>query len=290
MILFPDISPNIFTVTIFGIDFSLRWYAVSYIAGFIVAAAIMKFFSRRDQLWRYNTPPLEKDEIESFITYLILGVIFGGRLGYVIFYNLEFYLNDPVSILRLWDGGMSFHGGFIGVVIASIFYCKHHGVPLLNCGDLIALATPPGLMFGRLANFINSELWGRPTDVPWGVVFPGDRAQECEGVIGLCARHPTQLYEAGLEGLLLFAVMVSCAFLGLLKRSGAMIGVFMLGYGLSRFLVEFYRMADPQFISPDNPEGYLYSFGMYGLSMGQFLSIPMVVLGFIFTVRKVRQT
>ena len=204
MIPFPNISPEIFAVNIFGIELALRWYALSYIIGFFCAIKLMKFYIKRSNLWALSAPPLKSEDAENFLTYLILGVIIGGRLGYVFFYNFGFYLENPIQILRIWDGGMAFHGGFLGVVVAVFVFCRYNSIPLWSGADLIAISAPPGLFLGRLANFINAELWGRPTDKPWGVIFPGERAQQCEGIIGLCARHPSQIYEALLEGLVLF--------------------------------------------------------------------------------------
>ena len=282
MIEFPNISPEIFTISLGGFDFSLRWYAISYIAGFIVALYIMKFFVRRDHLWKYSSPPMEIDQTDDILTYLIFGVILGGRLGYVIFYNFDYYLLNPIDILRIWDGGMSFHGGFTGVVLSLIYYCSRNSIQIMPAADLLALASPPGLLFGRVANFINAELWGRPTDMPWGVVFPDKFAQSCPGIVGPCARHPSQLYEAGLEGLLLFIVLGLLAYFGGLKKSGVIAGTFIAGYGLARFFVEYYRVPDPQFFSDVNPYGFAYSFGQVGVTMGQTLSIPMILIGVIF--------
>jgi phosphatidylglycerol:prolipoprotein diacylglycerol transferase len=284
MIEFPNISPEIFTISLGGFDFSLRWYALSYIAGFIVALYIMKFFVRRDHFWKYRSPPMEIDQTDDILTYLIFGVILGGRLGYVLFYNFDYYLFNPIDILRIWDGGMSFHGGFAGVVLSLIYYCSRNGIEIMPAADLLALASPPGLLFGRVANFINAELWGRPTDVPWGVIFPGDIAQNCPGVIGPCARHPSQIYEAGLEGLLLFIVLILIAYFGGLKKSGVIAGTFIAGYGCARFFVEYYRVPDPQFFSDVNPYGFAYSFGNIGVTMGQTLSIPMILIGVIFFI------
>lgn len=282
MIEFPNISPEIFSVSIGGFSLVLRWYAVSYIAGFVIAGFIMRFFIKRTKLWKHETAPMEMEQADSFITYLVLGVIVGGRLGYVLFYNLEFYLENPIDILRVWDGGMAFHGGFLGVVIAVILYSRYNGLQLVSVADLIALASPLGLMLGRVANFINGELWGRPTDVPWGVIFPGQRAQNCPEVIGPCARHPSQLYEAGLEGVLLFLILIGLAFRGYLLRPGFITGAFIAGYGMSRFFLEFYRVADPQFLSEYNPLGYAYRYGDYGITMGQALSLPMIMMGTLF--------
>ena len=282
MIIFPNISPEIVSFSVGGFEVALRWYAVSYIAGFIVAALIMRFFIRRAKLWRYDLAPMEVEQVDTLITYLIIGVILGGRLGYVLFYNLSFYFQHPIDILKVWEGGMSFHGGFLGVVVALLWYFKFNGINVNSGSDLIALATPPGLLFGRIANFINAELWGKPTTVPWGVVFPGNDAQNCPTVIGLCARHPSQLYEGALEGLLLFFILIIIALMGALKKPGLVTGFFILGYGLSRYAVEFFRQPDEQFVSLENPNGYIIEIWHLGVSMGQLLSLPMVLVGLIF--------
>jgi len=284
MIPFPNISPEIFSVDLFGINIVLRWYAVSYILGFFCAIKLMKAFIVRGRLWNFNTPVMQAEQADALLTYLILGVIIGGRLGYVLFYNLRYYVQNPFDILRVWDGGMAFHGGFIGVVLAVIFYCRSNSIPLWSGADLIAISSPPGLLFGRLANFINAELWGRPTDLPWGVIFPGERAQDCVGVIGLCARHPSQLYEAFLEGLVLFFLLVLVAFWGGLKRPGLLTGIFGLGYGISRFIVEYFRVPDPQFFSSTNPFGFAIKFGDLGMTMGQVLSFPMIMFGLMLII------
>lgn len=281
MIAFPNISPEIFSFNINGFEVALRWYALSYIVGFILALYVMKFFLNREHLWSYKTAPMDIDQADTFLTYLILGVILGGRLGYVFFYNFDFYMENPEAILRVWDGGMAFHGGFVGVAIAVFGFCKFNGIPLLSAADLMALSTPPGLFLGRVANFINAELWGKPTNFSLGVVFPGERAQDCPEVVGLCARHPSQLYEAGMEGIILFIALIALAFVGFLKRPGFIMGVFIAGYGISRYLVEFFREADPQFITIENPLGYVLSFGDFGLSMGQLLSVPMILVGLL---------
>ena len=285
MIPFPNISPEIFSIELFGMNLALRWYAVSYILGFICALRLMKFFVLRKVLWASGKAPISVDQADTFLTYLILGVIIGGRLGYVIFYNLEYYAFNPYAIVRVWDGGMSFHGGFIGVIVAVILFCWVNKLLVWSTADLIAISTPPGLFFGRLANFINAELWGRPTDVYWGVIFPGDLAQQCDGVIGPCARHPSQLYEAGLEGLLLFIVLIYIALKGGFKRPGLLTGVFALGYGASRFFVEYFRVPDPQFFSQTNPYGFAFNLGELGITMGQFLSLPMIIVGISLCIR-----
>lgn len=291
LIPFPNVSPEIFSVTVFGFDLSLRWYALSYVVGFIIASAVMKFFVHREVLWVRSVPPMDKEQIDSLLTYMILGVILGGRVGYVLFYNFDYYLVNLLEVVQVWDGGMSFHGGFIGVVFAAYCYFIYNGISILSGADLVALATPPGLFLGRVANFINAELWGRPTDVPWGVVFPGSAAQACQGVVGACARHPSQIYEALLEGLLLFFVILVFSFLGLLKRPGFITGVFIFWYGISRFIVEFYRVPDPQFFSNENIYGFALNVGGFGMTMGQALSCPMIILGlFLIMIARKKET
>jgi phosphatidylglycerol:prolipoprotein diacylglycerol transferase len=175
---------------------------------------------------------------------------------------------------------MAFHGGLAGVVVAAWIFCRRHGLPTAQVADAMALATPPGLFLGRLANFVNGELWGRPTTMPWGVIFPGDAAQACpQGWVDPCARHPSQLYEAGLEGLVLGLLLVWIARRGALRQPGLMTGVFLAGYGLARTVVEAFRQADAQFISADNPLGHVVRLGDLGLTMGQVLSAPLIVLG-----------
>ncbi len=245
----------------------------------------MKFFVIRKRLWALESPPFSVEQADSFITYLILGVIIGGRLGYVFFYNLEYFALNPLSILRIWDGGMAFHGGFIGVIVAVILFCWANRLLLWSTADLIAVSTPPGLFFGRVANFINGELWGRPTEVYWGVIFPGDLAQKCDGVTGPCGRHPSQLYEAGLEGLLLLIILLYMSLKGGFKRPGLITGIFALGYGASRFFVEYFRVPDPQFFSQLNPYGFAFKLGDVGITMGQTLSIPMIFVGLFLCIR-----
>lgn len=284
MIPFPNLSPEIISFEFLGINLALRWYAVSYILGFFCAIKLMKFFINNENLWFAKRPPMTSNQADSLLTYLILGVIVGGRLGYVLFYNFEFYLSNPLAILRLWDGGMAFHGGFLGVCMAVFLYCRVNSISLWSGADLIAVSSPPGLLFGRLANFINVELWGRPTDKPWGVIFPGDVAQACEGVEGLCARHPTQIYEALLEGIILFIILFIIARFGAFKRPGIITATFTIWYGFSRFFVEFFRVPDPQFFSASNPYGHAFRFGDYGITMGQALSTPMVLFGLFLII------
>ncbi|ATQ56281.1 prolipoprotein diacylglyceryl transferase [Paracoccus yeei] len=287
MIPFPQISPEIFTIHLFGLSFSLRWYALAYLVGLIVGWRIIVGLMRRPALWG-GRAPMRPEQAEELLTWVVLGVVLGGRLGFVLFYEPGYYLANPGQILKLWQGGMSFHGGFLGVVVAAWIYCRRHGVPALGLADALAVATPIGLGLGRVANFINAELWGRPTDLPWGVVFPGEAAQDCPGVSGLCARHPSQLYEAGLEGVVLAAVLFLLVRRGALRRPGLVLGVFLAGYGLSRFVVEFFRQADAQFITAGNPLGHVIGGPVWGLSMGQLLSLPMILigLGFVLMARR----
>ena len=287
MIPFPQISPEIFTIHLFGLSFSLRWYALAYLVGLIVGWRIIVGLMRRPALWG-GRAPMRPEQAEELLTWVVLGVVLGGRLGFVLFYEPGYYLANPGQILKLWQGGMSFHGGFLGVVVAAWIYCRRHGVPALGLADALAVATPIGLGLGRVANFINAELWGRPTDLPWGVVFPGEAAQDCPGVSGLCARHPSQLYEAGLEGVVLAAVLFLLVRGGALRRPGLVLGVFLAGYGLSRFVVEFFRQADAQFITAGNPLGHVIGGPVWGLSMGQLLSLPMILigLGFVLMARR----
>ncbi len=280
MIPFPDISPEIFTLSLFGIEFALRWYALSYIVGILLGWRLVVASVKRPHLWPKNSAPMTPRQVEDLLTWVILGVILGGRLGFVLFYQPAYYLQNPLQILQVWQGGMSFHGGLLGVVTACLLYCQRQGLARLSVGDALCMVAPIGLLLGRIANFINAELWGRPTSLPWGVAFPGAAAQDCPDVIGICARHPSQLYEAALEGLILGAVLVFLAYRrGALKERGRITGLFFAGYGVSRFIVEFVRQADAQFITPDNPMGYAVQMGAFGLSMGQLLSLPMIAFG-----------
>ncbi|TGD41804.1 prolipoprotein diacylglyceryl transferase [Pseudotabrizicola sediminis] len=282
---FPQISPEIFAIDLFGMTFALRWYAVAYIVGLIGGWRLVLDTQKRAHLWN-GTPPMTADQVERLLTWVIIGVILGGRLGFVLFYQPGVYLQNPGAILRVWEGGMSFHGGFLGVVVAGIIFCRREGIPMLKAADVMALAAPLGLFLGRVANFINAELWGRPTTLPWGVAFPGEAAQTCPGVADICARHPSQLYEALLEGLLLGAVLLWLAYRrGWLKWPGALTGLFVAGYGAARFAVEFVRQPDAQFITEGNPLGLALQVGGYGLTMGQILSLPMIAVGLWLTLR-----
>lgn len=287
---FPDISPVIFSISLFGFTFALRWYAMGYIVGTLIAWWIAVKATDNLKLWRDDTPPMTREQIEDSLTWVIFGVIAGGRLGYVLFYGDGQFVQDPLSVFRIWDGGMSFHGGFIGVCIAVAISARRYGAPLGDVANLFALMVTPAILLVRIANFINSELYGRATDVPWGVKFPSmcfDPARQLCEVAGEwfytgdeLPRHPSQLYEAGLEGLLLGAVIMFLAYKrGWLKRQWSLVAVFLIGYGLSRFLVEFVRQPDQQFTSPTNPIGWAYDFGTWGLTQGQALSIPMILVG-----------
>lgn len=283
---FPNLSPDIFSISVFGFDFALRWYALAYIVGILIGWRMVVMTVKTARLWPADTPVMTPKQIEDLLTWIIIGVILGGRLGYVLFYQPSYYMENPGQILMIWQGGMAFHGGLLGVVLAAWIYTGSQGINRLSAADAIALGIAPGLLLGRIANFINAELWGRQTDLPWGVIFPGAAAQDCPGVIGACARHPSQLYEAGLEGLVLGAVLLWLvwarrAFL----RPGLVCGTFFAGYGLARFMVEFARQPDAQFVAPGNPLGLAWQISGYGLTMGQILSVPMIALGVVLILR-----
>ncbi len=288
MIPFPDISPDIFTITLFGRDFALRWYAMAYLVGLIGGWRIIVALMRRPGLWG-GTAPMAPERVEELLTWIVAGVVLGGRLGFVLFYEPAYYLANPGQIPILWQGGMSFHGGFLGVVVAAWLFARRNGIAPLRLADALAVATPLGLFLGRIANFINAELWGRPTTLPWGVVFPGEAAQTCPGVVGPCARHPSQLYEAGMEGILLGLALLWLVRRGGLRRPGMAMGLFLAGYGLARFVVEFFRQADAQFVAAGNPWGHVVGGPVWGLTMGQLLSLPMILVGLAFVLRARRR-
>lgn len=250
---FPMIDPVLISVG----PFAIRWYALSYIAGIFLGITYLQYLNKR------TTPVFTPKALDDLLLYVVIGIMLGGRLGYVLFYNFGYYSTHPLEIVQLWHGGMSFHGGFLGVVLAVYLLCRKHQLPALKVADLIACVAPIGLMFGRIANFINGELYGRVTDVPWGVVFPNG---------GLLPRHPSQLYESALEGLVLFLLL---SFLVLCTRArqkqGLLLGIFLVGYAVARMAVENFR-------EPDQQIGFL----MGSLTMGQLLSIPMLIIGSIF--------
>ena len=254
---FPPVDPVLFEIG----PFALRWYALAYIAGLLFASWYMKRLVSSPRLWGQVKPSMSVPQVDDFFLWSVLGVVLGGRLGYVLFYKPLHYLANPHEILMMWDGGMSFHGGFLGVVAVCYFYGRRIGTSLDRMLDLGAASVPVGLGLGRLANFINSELWGRPADLPWAFVFPLDQLQ--------LPRHPSQLYEAVLEGLFLFiAVRIATHRHGALQHAGRASGILALGYGLSRILVEFVREPDP----------FLGTFAGF-LTMGMILSLPLCLVG-----------
>jgi phosphatidylglycerol---prolipoprotein diacylglyceryl transferase len=249
--------------------FAVRWYALAYVAGLLFATWYIKRLAETPKLWGANPPTLNRTEADDFFLWGLAGVVLGGRLGYVLFYKPLYYLSNPLQIFNTLDGGMSFHGGFLGVVLACILYGRPRGKTLDRMLDLGAASVPVGLGLGRVANFINAELLGRPTDVSWGVIFPGETI----------ARHPSQLYEAVLEGLLLFiAVRIATHRYGAFKHPGLASGIFALGYGVSRIIVEFFR-------EPDRHVGYIG--GVF--TLGMVYSLPLVAVG-IWLLLRARHT
>lgn len=275
---FPDIDPALVSVEVFGRELALRWYALAYVAGLVLGALYVAWLLRRPALWG-GASPMPPGRTEDLLTWMVLGVILGGRLGFVLFYQPGYYAANPAEILAVWRGGMSFHGGFLGVVAAVLGFALRNGFDPLRLGDAVAAAAPIGLFFGRIANFINAELWGRPTNVPWGVVFPGAACPP--GWPEVCARHPSQLYQAGLEGLALGLALLWAVRRGALARRGRVVGLFLAGYGLARVVGEAFRQADAQFVGPDNPFGHVLRLGEWGLTMGQVLSLPMLAAGLL---------
>jgi phosphatidylglycerol:prolipoprotein diacylglycerol transferase len=249
MLTYPVIDPVIVHIG----PLAIRWYGMMYLLGFVGGWLVIRHLARLRSL------PLAAEELSDLLFYCVFGVILGGRLGYVLFYNAAYYLHHPLEVFAVWEGGMSFHGGLLGVVVATLLYCRRRKIAILPVGDVLVTASTLGLGLGRVGNFINAELWGRVTDVPWGMVFPG---------AGPEPRHPSQLYEALLEGPVLFAV------LWVLHRRRAAGGVpffvFFLLYGLFRFGVEFFRQ-------PDAHLGFLWG----GATMGQLLCLPMIVFGLV---------
>ncbi len=263
---FQNIDPVIFELG----PLALRWYSLAYIVGLMAGWKYIAHLNRTAQLWPAGAPA-KPDDMDDILLWLTLGVILGGRLGYVLFYNTSYYLANPGDALAVWQGGMSFHGGALGVIVAVILFARRRGIAVLSLGDMVAIVTPLGLLLGRLANFINSELWGRVTDVPWAVVFPNG---------GPLPRHPSQLYEAALEGLLLLVILNLLAWKGnALSRPGLLTGIFLVGYGLSRAFVELFR-------EPDAHLGFLFEL----ITMGQILSLPMIGAGLGFIYWSSRQT
>ncbi|MCY3879416.1 MAG: prolipoprotein diacylglyceryl transferase [Rhodobacteraceae bacterium] len=276
----PVFNPELLSFEIAGVDFAIRWYALAYIAGFLVAWRWFISLMARPDLWPV-APPLDREAADRLLTWVIIGAIAGGRLGYVLFYQQGYYQQNPVEIFALWQGGMSFHGGLAGLVTAAVLFCLSQRASVAAVGDAIALTATPGLFLGRIANFINGELWGEPTQLPWAVIYPLGPASICpDHWLHACSRHPSQLYEALLEGALLCLVLAWLVYRrDGLKTPGQTTGLFFVGYGTARIVVEFFRVADSHLISPDNPDGYVITLAGGGLTMGQTLSLPMILLG-----------
>lgn len=282
---FPNIDPTLFSVSLFGIELAIRWYALAYIAGLVLGWRYVAALCARPGLWGPRGAPMRPERTDDLLTWMVLAVILGGRIGYVLFYQPAFFLANPGQILAVWQGGMSFHGGLIGVATGIILFCLRNGFRILSVGDAVAAAAPIGIFFGRIANFINGELWGKPSTLPWAVMFPGQGAVCPPDWTAVCARHPSQLYEALLEGLVLFTVLLLAIRNGALARPGRVFGLFLIGYALSRMVVELFRQADAQFVTPDNPAGHVLALGQWGLTMGQILSLPMLALGLFLYLR-----
>ncbi|HXW70554.1 MAG TPA: prolipoprotein diacylglyceryl transferase [Methylocella sp.] len=256
---YPTIDPVLISIG----PLPIRWYALAYITGLLLGWAYARALVAKKALWG-RAAPLSSADIDDLLVYAALGVILGGRIGYVIFYNPAFYLAHPFDIFELWKGGMSFHGGLAGTIVAVYLLAKRKGLPVLSLVDICAATVPIGLFLGRIANFIKPELWGRPTDVSWAMVFPG---------AGPSPRHPSQLYEAALEGLVLYVVMVIVIRNGALKRPGLAAGIFSIGYAIARITCEFFREPDPQL-------GFLFG----GATMGMLLSLPLIAAGIALIV------
>ncbi len=287
---FPDIDPALFSIHVLGVELAIRWYALAYIAGLLLGWRYVVALCRRPALWG-GTAPMRPEQVDDLLTWMILGVILGGRIGYVLFYQPAFFLANPAQILAVWQGGMSFHGGLLGVVAGVVGFSLRNGCPTLSVGDAVSAAAPIGLCLGRIANFINGELWGRPSTLPWAVVFPGEAELSCPvDWIGPCARHPSQLYEAALEGVVLFLVLLFAIRRGSLARPGRVFGIFLIGYALARLALEGFRQADAQFVTLANPHGHVLDFGGgFGLTMGQILSLPMLLAGGFLVLRSARR-
>jgi phosphatidylglycerol---prolipoprotein diacylglyceryl transferase len=259
-LLFPQFDPVLVQVG----PLAIRWYALAYIASLVIGWRLVRRFTQ------WPPPVANALQVDDFLTWATLGVVIGGRLGYVLFYQPGLYLSHPSWIFAVWEGGMSFHGGMLGVAVAIIIFCRRNGIPLLGFADRIAIVAPLGLGLGRVANFINGELWGRPAPdwLPWGMKFP--RAPDCPNFPTVCvARHPSQLYEALMEGLILLAVMLVLSRREALReRFGLLTGVFLCGYAVARIIGEYFR-------EPDAFLGFL----AFGTTMGQILSIPMLLVG-----------
>jgi phosphatidylglycerol:prolipoprotein diacylglycerol transferase len=261
---FPNIHPVAFSLG----PFAIRWYALAYVAGIVLGWWYSRRLASEPRLWGDVTRPSRTD-MDDQIVWIALGIVLGGRVGYVLFYNLQSYIEHPAEIFTVWRGGMSFHGGFLGTILAIWLFARARGLNFLAMLDVAAVVTPIGLFTGRLANFVNGELWGRPApDVPWAVVFP---------MGGDVPRHPSQLYEAFTEGLCLFLVMAIAVRIVGFRRPGLLGGLFVTGYAIARIGCEFFR-------EPDAQLGFLYG----GATMGQLLSVPMALVGIAFLIAAAR--
>jgi phosphatidylglycerol:prolipoprotein diacylglycerol transferase len=261
---YPQIDPILISIG----PFAIRWYALAYVAGILLAWWFARRIAANQAYWG-GVSPIRPVDVDDVIVWCAVGIVAGGRIGYVLFYQPGYFLSNPLEIFIVWRGGMSFHGGFLGTVLALILFARSRKIPVLSMLDIAAVVVPMGLFLGRIANFINGELWGRATDVPWAMVFP---------MAGPEPRHPSQLYQAGLEGLLLFAVLMIAVRRGALTRPGLIGGLFVGGYGVTRVVGEFFR-------EPDAHIGFLAG----GLTMGMLLSIPMILVGagaVIYAMRK----
>ena len=254
LIPFPAINPVLFSIG----PLAVRWSALAYIVGIIAGWFYARAIIASERYWG-GAAPLTVIDFDDFVIWITLGIILGGRIGYVLFYNLPHFAEHPLQIFELWNGGMSFHGGVLGCFVAIYAFARRRRIPLLSLGDVTTAVAPIGLFLGRLANFINGELWGRPTEVPWAMIFPNG---------GPLPRHPSQLYEATLEGIVLFIVLALMVRAGALKRPGLVSGSFLLGYGIARVICE-------QFREPDVQLGFLWG----GLTMGMILCIPLMLAG-----------
>ena len=260
---FPDIDP----VALHLGPLAVHWYGIGYVVGIVFAWWYARRLVANPRLWGPDGAPISAVDLDDFVTWSAIGVVLGGRLGYILFYDLGPMLADPARIIQVWKGGMSFHGGFVGCTLAMILFARRRGLPLWSLFDVVAAGVPVGLGLVRTVNFINDELWGRPSDLPFAVMFPSG---------GYVPRHPSQLYEAALEGVVLFAVLALLVFgLRRLRTPGFIAGAFVAGYGFSRIVVEFFR-------EPDAQIGYLAG---DWLTMGMVLSVPMVLAG-LWTVAR----
>jgi phosphatidylglycerol:prolipoprotein diacylglycerol transferase len=261
---FPVFDPVIVSIG----PFAIRWYALAYIGGILLGWLYVRSLIRTEKLWG-GPAPVKLVDFDDFVVWVTLGIILGGRMGYVLFYNPAYFAAHPAEIFQLWKGGMSFHGGFLGCVAAVMLFAWRRGLSILSLGDLTCAAGPIGIFLGRVANFINGELWGRASDAPWAMVFPGG---------GNIPRHPSQLYEAALEGIVLFAILALLIRAGALKRPGLILGAFTLCYGIARMIAELFR-------EPDAQLGYLWG----GLTMGMLLCVPLIVAGIVLVALALRR-